>query len=389
MDKFKGLIKYFMIVILILFAFGGITVFFANRTYNAYETIAEIAITDAQSVEYLPYMNLLLKYSKDGASCIDANGEAIWTESFVMKMPKADVSGNYAAIADLNGNEVYIFNDKGKVNNIPMPYKISDIAVAAQGVFVVILEGEKENYINLYDRTGDKISERQTTIDKSGYPMDIAISDDGKKLFTSYMHLEGVVVKNSLAAYNFGSVGQNENADRLVGGYPFDSTIIPKVEFLDNNTVCAFSDDRFIIYAMKEKSSEKAIINFSSEIKSVVFNKKYVGAVFENDVKESKIDGKYEYVLEIYNTNGNKVLSQGIDFEYDNIYMSDSEIIITGGAEVRIYTLKGKMKFNATLAKNVINLIPNGNSNKYILLYESGAELIRLKYETEENESKK
>ena len=72
--------------------------------------------------------------------------------------------------------------------------------------------------------------------------MDVALSEDGKKLFTSYVYVDGVEVKNGLAAYNFGSVGQNENSDRLMGGYKFADTIIPKVEFLDNNTVCAYRD---------------------------------------------------------------------------------------------------------------------------------------------------
>ena len=77
----------------------------------------------------------------------------------------------------------------------------------------------------------------KTSIENSGYPLDIAISDDGAKLFTSYVKVDGTSVPDYLAAYNFGSVGQNENADRLMGGFTFDDTIFPYIDFVDNDTV--------------------------------------------------------------------------------------------------------------------------------------------------------
>ena len=227
-----------------------------------------------------------------------------------------------------------------------MPYKICDIEVASQGEFAVILEGEnKENYINIYDKNGEPVSEIQTTIDKSGYPMDIDLSSDGTKLFSTYMYLDGVNAKNGLAAYNFGPVGVNENADRLMGGYQLESTLVPKVEFLDNNTICAFGDNQIILYTMREKPSEKAKIALKEEVQSVVFNDKYVGIVIPNNEDAKKDQNKAPFVLELYNTNGRKVMSQPIDFKYENVRMIGDEIIFTGGTECKIYTVKGKLKF--------------------------------------------
>ena len=66
-----------------------------------------------------------------------------------MKMPQVVVNGDYAAVADLNGRDVYVFNKSGKVSNQTLNYDITNIDVAAQGVYVVILSGEKENYIKI------------------------------------------------------------------------------------------------------------------------------------------------------------------------------------------------------------------------------------------------
>lgn len=366
------------IVALIIIVLVG-CIFFVNTNYNSYEVVEETSVKNASMVDYVPYQNSLLKFSRDGATYVNEKGEAVWNETFAMKMPAADVSGEYVAIADLNGNDVYVFNKEGKVNSTTMPYKICDIAVAGQGEFAVILEGEKENYINIYDKNGEQISEIQTTIDKSGYPMDIDLSEDGEKLFSTYLYLDGASAKNGLAAYNFGAVGQNENADRLMGGYQLEDTIVPKVEFLDNNTVCAFGDTQFIIYTMREKPSQKAVITFEEEIQSVVYNSDYIGVVIPNKADDKK---DAPYILELYNTSGRKVMTQEIDFAYENVRMSKDEIIFTGGTECRIYTIKGNLKFSYVFQKNVTDMVPTGYSRRYIVLYDSGSEVIKLKHES-------
>lgn len=371
----KGLVVVIAVIALICIFAGAVS----GRTYNSYEVIEETSVKNTAMVDYVPYQNSLLKYSKDGATYVDEKGASVWTETFAMKMPAADVCGDYVAIADMNGNDVYIFDKEGKVSSITMPYTVCDIAVAGQGEFAVILEGKNENYINLYDRNGKQIAESKKAIDQSGYPLDVDLSENGEKMFSSYLAIDDKGgVQNKITASNFGEVGQNENADRIVGGYQFEDTFFPKVEFLDNNTVCAFGDNQFIIYSMREKSSQKAVIPFDTEIQSVVFNSQYVGVVILND----KEDAQSPYILKLYNTNGHEVLKKEIDFEYDNVRMSEEEIIFTGGTECRIYTMNGKEKFSYTFQKNVMDMVPTGYSKRYIVLYDNGSEVVRLKHES-------
>mgnify|MGYP004519158817 CR=1 FL=1 len=381
--RLRGMFPRIAGVSLVVLLLVVLYVILMGQGYNGYEVVEETGVKNASMLDYIPYQNSLLKYSKDGATYVDEKGKAVWNETFAMKMPTADVSDEYVAIADLNGNDVYIFNTQGKVSSTTMPYKICDIAVASQGEFAVILEGEKVNYINIYDKNGEQISEIQTTIDKSGYPMDMDLSSDGTKLFSTYLYLDGVDVKNGLAAYNFGPVGVNENADRLMGGYQLDDTLVPKVEFLDNNTICAFGDNQIILYSMREKPSEKAKIALKSEVQSVIYNDKYVGIVIPNEDETKKNDDKAPYVLELYNTSGRKVMTQKIDFSYENVRMTKDEIVFTGGTECRIYTVKGKLKFSYTFSKNVVDIVPTGYSSRYIVLYDSGSEVVRLKHQRE------
>ncbi len=376
---FSSLIRV-LLVFLVVGTGAFILHYLTQRNFNGYEVVEKTNVKNSAMLDYIAYQNSLLKYSKDGVTYVDEKGGSVWNETYAMKMPTADVCGKYAAIADLSGNDVYIFDEEGKVSSTSMPYNICDVSVASQGEFAVILEGEKVNYINIYDKNGDQISEIQTTINQSGYPMDIDLSNDGEKLFSTYLYIDGVNIKNGLAAYNFGPVGVNENADRLMAGYQLEDTIVPKVEFMDNNTICAFGDNQIIIYSMKEKPSEKTKISFEEEIKSIFFNQQYIGVVVENNEESNDGEKRAPYVMELYNTNGRKVMSRKIDFSYENVRMTDKEILFAGGNQCKIYNIKGGLKFDYTFGKNIVDIIPTGYSRRYIVLYDNDSEVIRLKH---------
>ncbi len=386
-----GLIIFLLVVILIAVGAG----IYMNRTtyYNDYEVLSSAESSNTTQMEYLAYNGSLIKYSKEGISYLDKEGNPVWMESYNMKQPKAVVAGEYIAVADLNGNNVYIFNASGKVSMTETPYKICTVDVAKQGVFAVILENETEDFIEIYDKNGGTIAEMRTTIADSGYPLDIALSEDGQKLMTSYITIQGIKVQNTIAAYNFGDVGQNET-DRLVGGFNnLGDTIVPKLEFLNNDTACAFGDNQFIVYSMKEKPSEKAVIkDFQGEIQSIFYNSRYIGVVELNtgsteEGQESA--GTARYRLRVFDTNGNQRFAKELNTSYKNIYATENEIIIVGDSESRIYDFTGKLKFSYEFTRNVDNIVPTGVNNRYIIVYDNSNEIVKLRYTKEEEQNTK
>ena len=348
-----------------------------NKEYKGYRVINSTETNYENTASYIQFSGNLLKYTPDGVSYINRNGDTVWSAGINMKMPIAVARGNYAVVADLNGNAVSVFSNEGQVSSLTMPYTICDVDVAKQGAFAVVLESDKTNYIKLYDKNGKDIYELQTTIDKSGYPIDIAISEDGKKLFTSYINMNGTTITNSLAAYNFGDVGQNANADRMVGGYMFDSQVIPKVSFVSNDMVVAFGTNEVNIYAMKEKPGEKAKIKFDVEIQSVFYSEKYIGVIIKNDNPEDN----YLYKVKVYDLKGKLKFEYDLDFNYDNIFAGKNEFIISGGSDVLIMRKNGNVKFKGNLTGRIVNIVPTGNRLEYVVTYDNATEIIKLKSE--------
>lgn len=378
----KTVVLIFIFAILLVLA--GIFVYtWINRQYKGYKILSSNDTRLETNASYTQFCDNLLKYTPDGVSYINSNGDTVWSAGINMKMPMAVTCGNYVAIADIGGNNVCIFNEKGSVSSLTMPYTICDVDVAKQGAFAVVLESDKTNYINLYDKNGKMIYEMKTTIDKSGYPLDISISNDGKKLFTSYINIGGTSITNSLAAYNFDDVGQNSNADRMVGGYTFDEQVIPKVEFIDNNTVVAFGTKSICIYSMKEKPSLKAEIVFDEEINSIFYNEGYVGVIQTISDPESE----HMYIVKVYNTKGKLEFDTYIDFAYENIFAAKKEIIIYGGSDCMIYRKNGRCKYNGKLSGDIQSIVPNGNRLEYVVVYSNSTDIIKLKSEPQIQEN--
>ena len=368
-------ITVFLSVIVVAFAAFFVIKALLNREYKGYSVLKTYDTSYENTANYIRFDGNLLKYTPDGISYINSNGETLWSSGVDMKMPMAVANGSYAVVADISGNAVFIFNTEGQVSSLTMPYTICDVDIADQGVIAVVLESDKTNYINIYDKAGNIICEMQTSIDMSGYPLDIAISDDGKKLFTSYLKVAGTKVENNLSAYNFGEVGQNSNVDRMVGGYIFDDQIVPKLDFVDNNTVVAFGTKQINIFGMKEKPGKKAEIEFDDEIQSVFYSSKYIGAIQKCDSEKTD----HLYIATVYDLKGGKEFEKYIDFEYDYIYATKKEIIISGGSDCMIIRKNGTVKYDGKLSGKIRSIVPNGKTLEYIVVYDDFTEIIKLK----------
>uniref|UniRef100_UPI0026227D86 DUF5711 family protein n=1 Tax=Helicobacter sp. UBA3407 TaxID=1946588 RepID=UPI0026227D86 len=93
----------------IVFDYNG---FNAERFWHR----AQLLLREEGFINFTAYETFgtnLLRYSKDGASYIDAAGKDVWVQSYEMRSPIVAVNGDYAAIADQQGNNIYICDLNG------------------------------------------------------------------------------------------------------------------------------------------------------------------------------------------------------------------------------------------------------------------------------------
>lgn len=371
-----------IIAVVVVALAAGAYYMYSHRNFSRYVIENSVDRKDEGSIEYVSFQSGLIKYGKDGISFIDAQGKAVWTEAFAMSAPKAVVADEYIAFGDVGGNDVYLFNSDSKIKNIRTQYPITDVEVSNLGSIAVILEDSKTNYIEIYDKTGKKCIELKTSINKSGYPLDFALSEDGQKMVVSYVKMEEGQAKNVLSFYNFGDVGQNE-VDRLVGGKTFDDITFPEVRFLDNDTVCAFGNKETILYKMKEKPSKITSIKYKEQIQNIFYNKEYFGFLsrVETGSKSSskKETPKCNYTLKAFNLSGKQLMNIGIDKDYTKVRSNENEIALISNSYCAVYDYSGKQRFYSTFQSGVSDMIPLAEANRYVLITSNSTDIIRLR----------
>ena len=343
-----------------------------RRTYHKYSVQSSAKNEDVQSAGYVQLGDCVLKYASDGASLLDQKQETVWKQSYEMTNPVADVRDETAVVADKEGTLMYIFKKEAPVGAVETSMPILKARVAKSGVVAAILQDGEKTWIDFYATDGSLIAENQTRIDSPGYPVDLAVSPDGKLIMISYLYVEDGQTTSYVAFYNFGDEGQGE-IDNIVAGFTYEGVVVPQVVYLDGNVSAAFRDDGFSIYEGSSVPKEKTKKEIKTDIVSTFYNEKYVGLVFKSGGKEEK------YTMTVYDLSGKEKFSRSFNMEYKNIRISDDMIIMNNDSQVSMYSMSGIEKFNGNMDEGVIKDIFKMDSNRYILVSENGIKTIKLK----------
>ena len=312
----------------------------------------------------------MLKYSNDGITVMDEKGNDVWSAGYNMKNPCVATRGEYVAVADIGNKQLIIYDGKGNGDEVEILYPISMVDVSAQGIAVVVLDDNMVNYIRICD--GSNIySEIKTRIAVDGYPLSVAVSDDSRKLVTSYVAVGDNESENYLTFYNFGEVGKSYN-NKIVRAETLEDEVAAMIKFVSNDDVVVFTDSRIKTYRMKETPEETFVSDkFQYNIKSVVSSEERVGVVLDNYKEGAK-------QLLVYTLDGEEEVNMVLEDEYKDIYISKKEVVMLGDLSVKIINGNGKEKFKKTFEEKIDYFLPYNNKDKYILVDENSIELIKL-----------
>ena len=267
---------------------------------------------------------------------------------------------------------LYVLNSSGLQGEIDTTLPLQNFCVSGNGNVAVDLEEGEFTWVKLYNKNGENISNVRTTMDKSGYPVAVAISDNGVMLCVSYMIIDGGSLTSSVAYYNFGEVGQNE-IDNLVSGYNYSNSIMSYVDFINENTSFAIGDNKFAIFKGSQKPENIFETDLTEEVKSVFNSKDYIGLVYAEGTSSNP------YHLDVYNTSGEIVFAKDFALDYSDIVFNKDHVIIYNSDECVIYNVDGVEKYAGEFKESIVELVPTDSISKYLLVSGSKTEEIQLK----------
>ena len=363
--------KTVITVVAIAAAVTAVGFYIEKRSYHNYKVVQSSEQEDVVSTSYIEMDGDILRYSPDGVSLVSDKMSTLWSETYQMQNPVADVNGTRAVIADKDGTTLEIYDKSGKTGSVTTSYSIIKARVSKSGLVAAILDGGDDTWIDFYSTDGSLIAENQKKIDDPGYPLDIAVSEDGVVMMVTYQFVDGSDTTSYVAFYNFGDVGQNED-DRIVSGYKYEGVVVPQIQYLSNNRSIALKDNGFTIYQGSQIPKEVKTIETDKEIVSTFYDDDMVGLVFKNDSKDK------QYIMEVYNTADGKLkFKEDFNIPYTTIKLSGGNILMYNSSQMCVMNSRGVQKYLGSVDGTIKDFFKIG-MNRYLLVLDSGVDVIKL-----------
>lgn len=363
-----------VILVLLLLTVAAIVtyIYYENKVYSTYDIISSTERSDTSASEFTEFQGKVLKCTNDGAVYTDLAGNLIWNQTYEMDDPVVQTRGNYVVIYELNGTQLYILDTVNMQGSIRTSMPIQKVSIAAQGTVAILMENEGTSYLQLYDKTGGQLASGELHVQNSGYPLDIALSENGEKLAVSMLDINDGSVKTVIAFYNFGTVGQN-SIDKIVSSYTYKDMVIPQIRYLEEDTMAAFGDNRVILFTGAQKPVEKTSIELKDEVKSVFYDETHFGLVYDAG------NGK-NHRLEYYDVSGKQLLNLTFDSDYTDIeIMANGEICVLGENSCEIFNRRGVQKFYCEFQKHLYRILSGRMQTEYVFLLEGETQKVKLR----------
>ena len=205
--------------------------------------------------DFARFANGIVRYNRDGVVFLNRRNEEQWIQPTQLQNPIIEVKENAFAVADSGGNNILVFDKDGLKGEIETTLPIEKIAISDQGIVSAILRNEGAPKIMSYDATGNILVEQQASLNSTGYPVALEMSDDGNTLAVSYLYTQGTAVQSRVIYYNFGEAGQSQT-DNVVASDEYDGTVMAELFFMGNDRSVAVGDDSFVIYSGRENPKQ-------------------------------------------------------------------------------------------------------------------------------------
>ena len=399
------------ILILILVAVAGFatkSLFFSKKLYKSYEVSAQSAKTLPEDAGYATDYDKLLSYNSEGISIYNEKAEIEWNAALNMTNPKITVNSGYAVVADIGGRNILVVNHKSVPAAQVSLTMLNDILltdISEQGEIAVLMQDEKGydiQLINPFDKNNSLKAEIKTYSKDDGYALSLAMSKDGSKLVTEYVKTENNEIKSTLTFYNFDKVGENSNADRIVGVFPFEDTIFPKLKFADNNTVCAYGDNKIVCFAAKKEPEILWEKNIAGKIERIAEDKNGFailvdesglmqantgGVASDSAIEDDYIDSAYltgeadgngKTVLYSMHYSGGRVYSNEVDINPKGMSYNDGEIVLYSDTNCIIFDSNGNIKFKNKFNDGITSFTQAGGRTRYYAIVGKKLKVMRL-----------
>lgn len=373
-DKRKHRLIYLLWLLLIPATL--LVIFFANLLnrygqFDSYDVVDHFTVSSASTLNYSEFNGGLVTYSQDGASYMDSKGEAVWNEAYDMQSPRVRIAKQRMLIYDTKGTTMKILSPEKEEGEIRTNLPIVRADVAANGTVAAMMQEGDTGYLNVYKANGSQLAQGQVHLAKTGYPLDLALSEDGKRLAVTMASVSKGTLSSTLNIYDFSETGEGKR-DNVVGSFSYEDGLCPEVEFFEDGALVAYSNHKIHLIDASSEPKEVETVSVKPEIKSVMTGDTTFGIITDNE------DNTARY-LQVFSETGKEKYKKKLDISYTQCrFLTNGEILITNGENLRVYNKLGGARFSYDFSDTIAAFLPTDGRQEYLLIREGKCERIRL-----------
>ena len=342
-----------------------------HRTYSSY--VIEKAVEKSDSVSKYAYVNgFVVRYSMDGAALIRRDLTTVWNKTYSMTDPRIDICGGHILLYDRLGSSIYIFNEKDLVSSFEADGPVLEARISSKNTVATLLQdGEKVDFV-YYSENGTPIASGESNMSDPGYPIALAVSDDGVQVAISYLTAAAGNVGTDVRFYRFDASGKSYE-NNMTGEDSWPGVFAPDVQYLNGSECVVFRDNGFTVYKGRSSQTASKTVDFDDEIVSSFHDGSHMGFIFRSE------DKGHRFEMRIYTTSGNLVSSSYVDQIYTRVHVCGNEVIFSSSSDFSIYSMNGFCRFSGKVQGGSVADVLRLGGDRLLALTDYNMEVIRLK----------
>ncbi|MCL2739622.1 MAG: DUF5711 family protein [Oscillospiraceae bacterium] len=360
MKRIFFLVGLFLLIFIAVFA---ITKFINRNNSNfVYEGHMIYEVDNLPQNKYAAQGNNLIIATTKKTFCIRKNGDILWEHAAFCANPKLQTAGNFALVADINGQNIYLFKNGKLILEKTLDNSIFNASVNEKGCITVstVAEGFSSK-VTVFNQFGTEIYFYSSSED---FAIDAVLAKNNRNLAISFYGTRDGEIISSICFIDVIS-------QKVLERPSFVNLIIPSLIFNDNEKLLAIGDTATLLY--NKKGHNIWINRYNGQtLTDYVFNKnKRYSLLFENAVGT--------VTAKTFNFRNKPKREKEIDFYPKNISQGGKKSLLTGDRKFALMNKKGKITETGHLRKNYSIVILTENNKNFYGISANSIELIKIK----------
>ena len=248
--------------------------------------------------------------------------------------PIFDTAGKYLIVAERDGENVYVLEEKKMIWSTTLEGKISEVQINENGFAgIVVSDISYKNIINVYNSEGEKVLKTYVASNKV---IDISISKNNQYLAIAEVDVSGVLIQSSIRIIDIEKAKKDAD-NSIINTYHAEvGKLITNIEYQNKERLlCMYNDSINII----EQNTDKTLVqlgNVPITFASIELKNNII-------VVEEKEEGEYTSTSQVNITNitKNKSKKYNIKEIAKEIYTFEDVIALNLGTELHIINTNG------------------------------------------------